>query len=109
MRVLPPRSSAFVAAIEPAPALVMRKTLTQSHAEAEPTDSVAAFVVGPLDCAPLGALEVPVVLRAPLIVVVVPCGNSNVFPLPTVMEAWVFAPLNDIIPFVLLLLIVRLP
>lgn len=72
MFVLPPRSRELVAVIDPAPDLVTRKTAPQSTVEADPTDTVATFVPGPFDVSITGALDVPVIVRVPVIVVVTP-------------------------------------
>lgn len=108
--VLPPRSREFVAVIEPAPAFVIRRMAPQSIVTAEPTEIVATFKFGMLEIAPTGALDVPVIEKAPLTVVVTPWGNAMVFPLPTVTElkaTAVFALITKE-PLVLLADIVRL-
>jgi hypothetical protein len=106
--VLPPMSSELVAVIDPAPALVTRKIPTHSSAEADPTEIVVTFVVAAVDDNPLGALDVPLMVRAPVIVTVPPCTPSIVTPLPTVIEANVPA-VTWTYPGDELLLMVKLP
>lgn len=110
MLVFPPISSEFVAVIEPAPDFVIRRIPPQSIVAAEPTETVATFKFGMLEIIPTGALDVPVIVKAPLTVVVTPWGNPIVFPLPTVSALNAAAVFAEIIkePLVLLADIVKL-
>lgn len=103
-------SNELVAVIEPAPDFVIPRMPHQSHVEAEPTDSVPTVVLpGELFVRPDWALDVPVILTAPLTVVVAFVGMTRVFPVPMVMEAKVLVWLIRTVPLLLLLATVKAP
>ena len=102
-----PRSNELLAVIDPAPALVTRNTEPQSIVEADPTETVVLLETVD-DISPTGALAVPVMVKAPVMVVVVSCAGTRVLPLLTVTEPNVLAPVMEKITLELLSLIVRL-
>lgn len=69
--VLRLRSKEHVASSVPAPDLAIPAIAPQAIVEADPTDSVAWFVKMVDESKPTGALDVPVMVNAPVMVVVV--------------------------------------
>lgn len=108
MPLFRPISKESVAVIEPAPAFVIYPIPAHVIVDAEPTETVARPPAIEPEIRPLGALDVPLIAKAPVMVSVMADG-ARVTPVPTVRDATVGLPVIINIPGLLLLLIVTLP
>jgi hypothetical protein len=84
--LLRPISNELVALRVPAPARVMPRIPAHVMVEAAPTETVATVAFGVIVVKPDWTLDVPVIVNAPVIVVVAP-GSIKVVPSATVIDA----------------------